>query len=231
MQKSIIYLIIIIILVAIILYNINENMDSVTQNTERKFKIIFSTNWGTPGTENNINFPTKQKNGEDSHTGNMCLITHNDKYSAFKLGDYANQGIIESSEYGKNDSLITEIINEKQNCFSYYTAPVLNTPGKAIFDITINPQYPYISFVTMIAPSSNWFTGISSVNLTNVIEPIRIPTYAYDAGADYGTEFRTLPKHPRGEDVQPIMLLNCCEIFPIKKDTIPAFGYIEIIPQ
>ena len=207
--------------------NCNECMsNSSTPGT--KFVIKFRTDWGKRGSENTINYPKPPKE-EAPHTGNMFLAIHNNNYNLFKLGEYASKGIAESAMYGTNNTLISEIETNKKNYDKYYIAPVIKTPGEYEFVVTANARYPLMSFATMIAPSPDWFTGISSVNLMNIKTSQTFPIYAYNAGTDYGTKFVTFPKHPRA-NIQTISYLTNGEMFPkgITSNNIPTFAFIDI---
>jgi len=184
--------------------------------SQNSFKITFKTDWGR---SNLIGYP---KN-EPPHTGNFFLIQHDNNYNLFTVGDFASSGITESSMFGTNGSLIKEAKN-----YSYQTSDVLMTPGEKTFYIEYDPNNPYFSLATMIAPSADWFTGISKVDMRRINKKIKIPLYAYNAGTDYGDQFITFPKHPRGENTIPIFPITDGILFPNGKgDQIP-FAYLII---
>jgi hypothetical protein len=196
------------------------------------YRIKFVTMWGTPGTENIIGYSMPPLEGP--HTGNMFLIQHDPNFNLFRVGDYASAGIAESSMFGTNNGLIKEA-----NGYKYYTKDVLQTPGERSFTITYDPQNPLFSFVTMIAPSSNWFTGVSSINMTGLNQSLTvgkstgIALYAFDAGVDHGDQFKTFPKMPREEKIPISYIKENSVLFPdssdqIMKDAIPSFGYLHI---
>lgn len=204
----------------------HENMN----NSDAEFIITFRTNWGKPGTGKILGYPVPPE--EAPHTGNMFLAIHNHSYYPFKLGENASTGVANSAMYGTNDDLINEIKSQKNDYYKYYIAPVLQTPGMYQFNnVTANADYPYMSFVTMVAPSPDWFTGISSINLLNIQTSASIPIYAYDAGTDSGTKFITLPKHPLNDASKPISYLASGEMFPkgIAVKDIPPFAFIDIM--
>ncbi|AYV75203.1 MAG: hypothetical protein Terrestrivirus1_77 [Terrestrivirus sp.] len=230
-NNTLIYIIIIItviIIICIFCGCTNRSNNEYMGNLGAKFNVTFRTNWGQRGTQNVINYPKPPKE-EAPHTGNMFLAIHNSNYNPFTLGKNASKGVAESSMYGTNDTLIQEISNNRRNYNKYYTAPVLKTPGEYTFNVTANQKYPLMSFVTMIAPSPDWFTGVSSVNLMDIKKSKVIPVYTYDAGTDHGTKFVTFPKHPRGRNTKPISYLTSGEMFPNGlRSNIPPIGFIEI---
>ena len=173
-----------------------------------QYNIVFNTQWGSDFVP--IGHPPQP------HTGNMFLVTHNNNYDLFKLNSIASVGIINSSMFGTNDMLMDEIIDD-ENIDNIYTAPSINAPGYYQFTIYVNPSYPSISFVTMLAPSPDWFTGISSVNLLSRNhewkKSIIANLWAYDAGSDYGNGFYNEPDFPV-DVLRPISLITDGVLFP-----------------
>lgn len=211
------YLIIgLFIVIAVGLFIVCKTKENFSQD---KYKITFMTDWGDPRLKNIIGYPEN----EPPHTGNFFLIQHDDKYNLFSVGDFASNGIAESSMFGTNGSLMKESDN-----YSYQVADVLMTPGEKSFIVKYDPDNPYFSFVTMIAPSADWFTGISSVDMRKLGNKVKIPLYAYNAGTDYGNEFITFPKHPREDKTLPIFPITNGVLFPRGNGEKIPFGYLDI---
>ena len=68
------------------------------------------------------------------------------------------------------------------------------TGRRSITDIEVNSEYPLVSFITMIAPSPDWFVGVHDYNLCNTatgkwldLRTRDLPPY--DAGTDSGPNF------------------------------------------
>mmetsp|Transcript_18767 Transcript_18767/g.28553 ORF Transcript_18767/g.28553 Transcript_18767/m.28553 type:complete len:188 (-) Transcript_18767:139-702(-) len=66
-----------------------------------------------------------------------------------------------------------------------------------VFDtIEMTPTYRYMSTISMIAPSPDWFTGYYSVDFVNSetgtwYSEVEISTYPWDAGTEEGDSFDT----------------------------------------
>ena len=63
-----------------------------------------------------------------------------------------------------------------------------------ITDIEVNSEYPLMSFITMIAPSPDWFVGVHDYNLCNTTTGKWLDSRTrdlppYDAGTDSGPNF------------------------------------------
>lgn len=209
------------------IFTIPEHMTSA--EGAGRYRVTFRTEWGKEGAIVGAEFPRPPL--EPPHTGNMLLVIHDGEYSPFHVGDLATKGVSESAMFGTNDTLLDEV-KASGHYADYQTGPVLMAPGQRTFTVTADGRNRYLSFVTMIAPSSNWFTGVSGLDLRAITTPQTIPLYPHDAGTDYGKEFVTFPKHPRGEDSVPISVLANGALFPIGIIThdVPPIAYLEIEP-
>ena len=74
---------------------------------------------------------------------------------------------------------------------------------KTEFSLNITKAFPYVSVVAMVAPSPDWFVGISRVKLYQNGEWVPTVTkvaYAWDAGSDNGTTYLSPDKdaNPKG---------------------------------
>jgi hypothetical protein len=77
------------------------------------------------------------------------------------------------------------------------------SPGVVKLQFEVSQQYPMLTLVSMIAPSPDWFVGISDLLLIENgkwLENLIIPLYAYDAGTDSGTLYisENSDTQPRG---------------------------------
>ena len=72
-------------------------------------------------------------------------------------------------------------------------------PGTAkqiITNIEVNSKYPLVSFITMIAPSPDWFVGVRDFNLCDTASGEWLDSRTrdlppYDAGTDSGLAFES----------------------------------------
>ncbi len=151
------------------------------------YEVTLNSNWNA----NNFstNFPLNR------HFSGVIGLTHNNQGGIFKLGEQASAGIIQVAETGDKTKLKTEIGELQNNGSSFST---IDGSGIAVdqesvtmtFNITKN--YSYISFVTMLAPSPDWFTGLNSYQLFvdgKWVESVDVSLKTYDAGSDGGLIF------------------------------------------
>jgi hypothetical protein len=180
-----------------------------------RFLVTIQISWGDP------RVPIGHPN--DPHTGNMFLVTHNPYYSLFKVNNIASLGIRKSAEYGVVDELKMES-QKSPDVYKIYTSDVLKAPGVRTFIIEDNSMFPLFSFTTMLAPSPDWFTGITNIDLRSITNHT-FPLYAYDSGSAYGSIFMTEPKYHR-KMLIPISYKADAPFFPTG-NVIPI-GYINI---
>ena len=71
---------------------------------------------------------------------------------------------------------------------------ISNTGTSTITNIAVNSEFPLVSFITMIAPSPDWFVGVHDFNLCNTttgkwLDSRKRDLPPYDAGTDSDTTF------------------------------------------
>ena len=105
---------------------------------------------------------------------------------------------------GSTGTIRSEISNEitlKKAYKVYKGKGVLSggTSSDSISSIEVNSKYPLVSFISMIAPSPDWFIGVHDLDLCNTttgewVDSIVRNLFPYDAGTDSGEEFESLNK-------------------------------------
>jgi len=181
------------------------------------YRVTFTSNWGKDPL---INHPP------NPHTGNMFLVTHSNGFKLFEYGKLASKGVSTTSMYGTLDELF-HITKGNENVGNIVTSNVLQTPGETNLMIDVTPDKRYLSFVTMIAPSSDWFTGFSSIDLKKNGEWVNSTTislYVYVAGTDSNQGFTT--EHKVRENALPITIKTDSFLYP--KNTIKPIANVKI---
>jgi hypothetical protein len=67
-----------------------------------------------------------------------------------------------------------------------------SSPGSVSVDFVISLDFTKVTLVSMIAPSPDWFVGVSGLELFedgNWVREKAVDLYAYDAGSDSGTDY------------------------------------------
>ena len=105
-------------------------------------------------------------------------------------------------------------------------------PWKMMIEVTADEMHDHLGLATMIAPSPDWFTGASMIDLCDYEtgewkEEVTHMAMAYDAGTEMGTGFS--PDNEAEDPHMPISMIMCdsmafCEagedIKPVAKITV-----------
>ena len=168
-----------------------------------------------------------------AHFSGIVGASHNQSYTLFQLGQIASAGVQQVAETGGSSTLRSELESKKS---AGHVDVVLSGSGPSVsvsskFQATVSKEHPLISLVTMIAPSPDWFIGISNVNLlkdNTLINKIVIPLYPLDAGTDSGLTYAS-PNSVMNPVavISPLHLTTTNNLFSDKKMFSP-FGEITI---
>lgn len=98
--------------------------------------------------------------------------------------------------------------------------------GTAETTLLFNSTYPNISFASMIAPSPDWFMGVSNISLfvnNKWLDELNLNVRVYDAGTEDGDIFgynnpSTIPQQPVAlltHDIATVLANKNTSIAPI----------------
>jgi hypothetical protein len=110
-------------------------------------------------------------------------------------GETATPGIQNMAETGGKsplDSEVEALIAEGAACELISGGGIALSPGAATVEFTVSQDCPFISVVSMIAPSPDWFVGVTGLSLygdEGWIEDWVVDLYPYDAGTDSGVSY------------------------------------------
>jgi len=167
--------------------------------TPAEYTVIIKSTW-TKATHP-FEYPT------GAHFSGMIGASHNAKYSIFAVGRRPTPGLERLSEEGKHSPLDTEIrtaIDQGNALMLFESGGLKNWKDSMVATVRVDPAHPLVSVVNMVAPSPDWFTGASDVNLMEngawvARRTLTLP--AYDSGGDDGKTYNapdrdTHPKKP-----------------------------------
>ncbi|AOW21462.1 spondin domain-containing protein [Urechidicola croceus] len=147
----------------------------------------------------------------DSHFSWMVGVTHKQNDLLFSLGGIASNGIEQMAETGLTELISEEIENaiSQDMALDYKVGSVINGNGIDEIIIDASIENSLFSFVSMIAPSPDWFVSNQNIQLIqnqDWIETLELDVILYDSGTDSGTEFTSLDidTNPR----EPITLIT-----------------------
>ena len=163
------------------------------------YRIEFEATWSDSTHPNE--FPG------NAHFSPLIGGVHDDSVSFWELGDTASPGMEEMAEVGRTRTLAEEIRAEMpKRAFAVVQGSGTRSPGSTSIDtVVVNADFPLVTLVTMIAPSPDWFAGVTGQSLLDEdgewVDELRIDLYPLDAGTDSGTTYTspnqdTSPKEP-----------------------------------
>lgn len=163
-----------------------------------------------------------------AHFSPMIGATHRAGEQFWRNGGRASAGVELVAELGANGTLENEIvvaqsggavgdIIEFQDLF--------NLPNSDTVEIEVADDKPFITLITMIAPSPDWFVGVSGLPLTQNdvwLETLSVDLRPYDAGTEEGTTFSL--SNPASPDSDRITRLSGNDSPFIGR---PVIGHLE----
>jgi len=190
----------------------------ISQSAE--YSCVATNKWS--GANHPIDYNSVSGN---AHWSPPVLLAHSKFADLWSPGDMASPGIEMVAETGSTSTLRNEI-------------EVLQTKGLAgdmvigssqfnavdppqIFEtITLSPSFPYLSTISMMAPSPDWFSGFESFSPRGQggfwFKSFEIATYPFDAGTEMGDTYSI--NNDSESPHEPIV--------PLTKDTVPDSGIL-----
>lgn len=167
------------------------------------YTVTFESTWSA--TSHPEDFPP------NPHFSGLIGAGHNGTVTFWSEGELASPGIRNMAETGSKSPLTDEIaaaIAAGTADRTLYGGGIGTSPGSFSLTFDITERFPLITLVSMVAPSPDWFVGVSSLNLLESgewIESLSVELFAFDAGTDSGTTYTSanLPTDPP-EDITRI---------------------------
>ncbi|MGH1365385.1 MAG: spondin domain-containing protein [Calditrichia bacterium] len=167
-----------------------QNTDAIGQGPDEDqatYRLVFATTWDA--TTFATNFPANR------HFSGLIGATHNAPGDFWKDGELASIGIQRVAELGAKDSLIVEVMQaissgSADSLLSGGDIPL--TADSTVMMFTVHQDYPFVTLVSMVAPSPDWFVGVGGLNMIEQNEwrdtfTLQLPVY--DSGTDDGLRF------------------------------------------
>lgn len=163
--------------------------------------------------------------------------THDSRYTIFAPGKLPTPGLERLSEMGKHDPLDSEIeaAIEKGTAGSLIRFGA-GSPGLVKPAVTqtfeVQKSHSLVSLVGMIAPSPDWFYGVSSVQLCedgNWVATLSVPAFAWDSGGDAGTTY--LAKDADLQPKQPTQRASMAHFGRDGKCMPVGYFIFQMVPQ
>ena len=162
---------------------------TVMSPSEAAYTITFTGAWTSTATPGGV--------PAGAHFSPLIGGVHNDQITFLEAGGTASAGVEQMAELGQANGLHSEVFSETLN--NGNALSVLERGGNigptatVTLEATLTTDYPRVTLVTMIAPSPDWFVGVSGLSLLDGsgdwVASLTVDLYAWDAGTEDGTEF------------------------------------------
>jgi hypothetical protein len=152
-----------------------------------RYRLTFDATWSEQ--THPTDFPG------NPHFSGLIGASHGSPVSLWEVGETATPGIKNMAETGSKSSLDSEIDNMIKSgsaCYQISGGGIQSSPGAVTVTFTVSKDCPEVSVVSMIAPSPDWFVGVSGLNLYEDgkwVEEKIVALFPYDAGTDSGATY------------------------------------------
>lgn len=170
-----------------------------------RYRVVFDATW-TAATH-------PQDSPSNPHFSPPIGATHTERVLFWAEGSVATNGIRRMAEQGATTTLADEIqvAIAAGAAEQVFIGQGFSSPKAMSLEFTVGRGFPLLTLVTMVAPSPDWFTGVSGLQLIENgawIEDRTVPAAAWDAGTDSGVSFtspdhETIPRLPITRIVTP----------------------------
>ncbi|XP_028391469.1 spondin-2-like [Dendronephthya gigantea] len=159
-------------------------------NGSAKYTLTFKGEWSKASHPKD--FPS------NPHFSSVVGCSHKSTYVMWRPGQNATKGVQNLAETGAYSELNKEMdkqISLKKAHSRYRGAGISpGTASRIVTNIEVTSEYPLVSFITMIAPSPDWFVGVRDFDLCDTTSGEWLDSRArdlppYDAGTDSGLKF------------------------------------------
>jgi hypothetical protein len=152
-----------------------------------QYTVRFDATWSAA--THPVEFPPQP------HFSALIGATHQADLRFWEPGTNASHGIKNMAERGRTRPLAAEV----ETAIAAGTANqvlqgggIFPSPDFLDLSFTMDRDFPAVTLVTMVAPSPDWFVGVSALPLFEDggwVQERVVELFAYDAGTDSGTTF------------------------------------------
>jgi hypothetical protein len=158
-----------------------------TPASSARYELTFEASWSEE--THPTDFPA------NPHFSGLIGAAHSPAVSLWEEGKPASAGMMSMAETGDKQALMDEIrslIDAGDACTTISGGAVSPSPGLVKMTITVTQDCPAVSVVSMVAPSPDWFVGVSGLSLLEGdrwVEQVEVELLPFDAGTDSGASY------------------------------------------
>jgi hypothetical protein len=164
-----------------------SSMEPTGTPSTARYRATFQATWSAA--THPTDFPPS------AHFTALVGGTHTSQVAFWREGSVATDGIRDMAERGLTSTLSNEISNAiaagtAQRAFT--GGSIGSSPGGATAEFDVSQSHPLVTLVSMIAPSPDWFVGVTALPLFQNgqwLADRRVDLDPWDAGTDGGATF------------------------------------------
>ena len=127
------------------------------------------------------------------HFTTLIGAVHNGSVTFWSSGGTASAGVEAVAELGTTGTFESEI-KANMNAVTVFEQSIASGgTATATVDIVVTTDHPRVTLLSMVAPSPDWFVGVSGLSLLDAqadwLPSHTVNLYPWDAGTEEGTEF------------------------------------------
>ena len=152
------------------------------------YAVTFQGAWTTTVTSGGV--------PSGAHFTTLIGGVHNAGVTFLREGGMATAGVESMAELGGTSTLATEVRDAAPNALSVLQGSGGNISpagSSTINRVTLTTDHPRVTLLSMVAPSPDWFVGVSGLSLLDAqadwLPSRTVNLYPWDAGTEEGTEF------------------------------------------
>ena len=164
-----------------------ESDPTVDVYSEASYSVSFRGLWTTAVTSGGL--------PGGAHFTNLIGGVHNAGVTFLRDGGRATAGVEFMAELGGTSTLAREVRAAEPDALAVLlgSGNIGPTGSSTINDVTLTTDHSRVTLLTMIAPSPDWFVGVSGLSLLDEqgewMASLTVNLYPWDAGTEDGTEF------------------------------------------
>lgn len=194
--------------------------------SEATYKLTFTGWWTAP--QFTVPF--------GAHFSPVTGTVHNADHSLWREGSFASPGLEAVAEVGNQSFLLAEIdsVIARKGAIAPVNMAAAGPAERLSRTVYCNTNFSCLSLASMVAPSPDWFVGISSLNLYRNgawLSDTTIQLKVYDAGTEEGDVFGY--NNPATVPQEKIQLLTAAKatVLAAGNSSLPPIAAVRITKQ
>ena len=171
-----------------------------------RYRVTFRGAWTSESLAAGVSVPSR------ADFGTMVGAAHDSSVTFWQESSLAGAGVKAVAETGSTSQWASEVSTAIAASTARASISVSNgfgatASGSAFFDVS--DGFPLVSLIARLAPSPDWFVGVSGLSLQQAGEWVlhkEVPLYPFDAGTEEGTGFAQ--NNPATDPPNPITSLS-----------------------